>query len=70
MFRVDSEFVIDATFKGNEARYLNHSCDVLFNGFYYQPNCQSLILETDNGKTIVIYAKKNINIGEEITYDY
>lgn len=28
MFRVDKEFVIDATFHGNQARYLNHSCDV------------------------------------------
>ena len=30
MFRVDKDFVIDASFKGNEARYLNHSCDVIF----------------------------------------
>ena len=29
MFRIDNEYVIDATFKGNEARYLNHSCDVI-----------------------------------------
>jgi len=29
MFRLDENYVIDATFKGNEARYLNHSCDVI-----------------------------------------
>ena len=28
MFRIDKDYVIDATYLGNEARYLNHSCDV------------------------------------------
>lgn len=28
LFRIDKNDVIDATFKGNQARYLNHSCDV------------------------------------------
>lgn len=28
MFRINKEFIIDATFIGNQARYLNHSCDV------------------------------------------
>jgi SET domain-containing protein len=28
MFRSSKDKVIDATFKGSEARYLNHSCDV------------------------------------------
>lgn len=28
MFRADKDAVIDASFKGNQARYLNHSCDV------------------------------------------
>jgi SET domain-containing protein len=30
MFRLDENYVVDASFKGNEARYLNHSCDVIF----------------------------------------
>ena len=30
MFRIDKDFVVDATFHGNQARYLNHSCEVLF----------------------------------------
>ena len=29
MFRADKDHVIDATFKGNQARYLNHSCNVI-----------------------------------------
>ena len=28
MFRINKETVIDATYIGNQARYLNHSCDV------------------------------------------
>lgn len=27
LFRLDKEYIIDATFNGNKARYLNHSCD-------------------------------------------
>lgn len=28
MFRVDDNLVVDATMKGNAARFINHSCDV------------------------------------------
>ena len=28
MFMVDDDFVIDATLKGNSARFINHLCDV------------------------------------------
>lgn len=27
-FRLDQEYVVDATFRGGKARYLNHSCEV------------------------------------------
>jgi len=61
MFKLDSDYVIDASFMGNQARFLNHSC---------QPNCGSKIIRVNNERKIVFYAKQDINIGTEITYDY
>ncbi len=29
LFRLDSNYIIDATNKGGKAKYLNHSCEVL-----------------------------------------
>lgn len=57
LFSVSSRTVIDATHGGNEARYINHSCD---------PNCES---EIERGK-VWIFAIKNIPVGEELHYDY
>ena len=28
LFRVDEDTILDATFVGNKARFINHSCDV------------------------------------------
>eukprot|EP01017_Pseudomicrothorax_dubius_P048077 TRINITY_DN8695_c0_g1_i3.p1 TRINITY_DN8695_c0_g1~~TRINITY_DN8695_c0_g1_i3.p1 ORF type:complete len:261 (+),score=50.78 TRINITY_DN8695_c0_g1_i3:107-889(+) len=61
MFRVDRDWIVDATFKGNCARYLNHSCE---------PNCSSHIVEVAGKKHIVMFANRNISVGEELTYDY
>lgn len=30
MFRIDDNLVVDATLKGNAARFINHSCDVSY----------------------------------------
>ena len=61
LFRLDLESVIDATKKGNIARFMNHSCD---------PNCTATIIDYDGQKKIAVYALRPIAVGEEITYDY
>ncbi|KAI9366040.1 hypothetical protein DFJ73DRAFT_619421 [Zopfochytrium polystomum] len=61
LFRIDEDTIIDATKKGNLARFINHCCD---------PNCNAKIITIDGCKKIVIYANRDIEEGEEITYDY
>ncbi|KAI1731709.1 PHD-finger domain-containing protein [Ditylenchus destructor] len=61
MFRIDDEFIIDATLAGGLARYINHSCD---------PNCSTKILPYNDDKKIIIIANRPIKAGEELTYDY
>lgn len=80
MFRVDSDTIVDATKCGNLARFINHSCDVrrndrsrsneMFFAFFFQPNCYAKIIPVESQKKIVIYSKRDIRLGEEITYDY
>ncbi|KAJ3225910.1 histone methyltransferase set1 [Clydaea vesicula] len=61
LFRMDEDSIIDATKIGNLARFINHCCD---------PNCNAKIISVEGHKKIVIYAKNDIEEGEEITYDY
>ncbi|KAJ1917127.1 Histone-lysine N-methyltransferase setd1b [Mycoemilia scoparia] len=61
LFRVDDEIVVDATKCGNVARFINHCCE---------PNCIAKTIVADGTKRIVIYAKDEIAVGEEVTYDY
>ena len=56
-FTVNRRWVRDANVGGNIARFINHAC---------KPNCYSTIV----GKTIWICAGRNIEAGEELTYDY
>ena len=57
LFTVDAHTVIDAGVDGNEARFVNHSCE---------PNCESVI---EAGR-VFIDAIRIIVPGEELTYDY
>jgi uncharacterized protein len=57
LFHVEGDRYIDASIGGNDARFINHSCD---------PNCESVV---DDGG-IVIRAIRNIQPGAELTYDY
>jgi len=61
MFRLDEQYIIDATFFGGKARYLNHSCDA---------NCTAKIITVDSQQHIIILAKRHIAAGEELTYNY
>jgi uncharacterized protein len=57
LFAIDDAVVIDAAVHGNDARWINHSCD---------PNCDAVI---DDGR-IWIESLRDISPGEELAYDY
>ena len=38
--------------------------------FFFQPNCYAKVITVESQKKIVIYSKKDIDVNEEITYDY
>ncbi len=57
LFEIDEKWTIDGSERSNAARYINHSCD---------PNCEVYIEKS----RIMIYAVKNIAVGEELSYDY
>jgi hypothetical protein len=61
MFRIDDERVVDATHAGSIAHLINHSCE---------PNCYSRTVTASGEDRIIIFAKRNIELGEELTYDY
>ncbi len=57
LMTVDRRWVIDAAVDGNESRFINHSCD---------PNCEIVV---HRGR-VFIDALRDIDPGEELTYDY
>jgi SET domain-containing protein len=57
LFALNSKYDIDGNVPYNKARFINHSCE---------PNCEVQILR---GR-IWIFAKRKIQPGEELTYDY
>ncbi|KAJ4920997.1 hypothetical protein JOQ06_027948 [Pogonophryne albipinna] len=67
MFRIDNDFVIDATITGGPARYINHSCS---------PNCITEVVSVEKENKIIISA---MNCGKikryyypvsQLSYDY
>lgn len=65
LFTLNDEYVIDANYEGNAARWINHSCD---------PNCEA-VLEEDDGDDrrqdkVFIEAIRDIEPGEELFYNY
>ena len=57
LFHINDKWTIDGSPRSNTARYINHGCD---------PNCE---VEMD-GERLMIYAIKNIQKGEELSFDY
>jgi uncharacterized protein len=57
LFAIDDDVVIDAAVGGNEARFINHSCD---------PNCDAVV---EDGH-IWIETIRDVQPGEELAYDY
>jgi SET domain-containing protein len=56
-FHIDDGRVIDALHGGNASRWINHACD---------PNCES----DDSTGRVFIKARRDIQPGEELSYDY
>lgn len=64
LFTLNDEYVIDANFGGNSARWINHSC---------APNCEAVLDEDEEApkkSRVFIEARRAIKPGEELTYDY
>ena len=57
LFAVNDKVVIDATRRGNSARFINHSCS---------PNCEAI---EEEGR-IFIETLRRVPAGTELTYDY
>ncbi len=57
VMNLDEHMVIDGERDGNDARYINHSCN---------PNCEVFFLNN----TPFIYSTEEIKAGEELSYDY
>ncbi|KAG5530299.1 hypothetical protein RHGRI_025302 [Rhododendron griersonianum] len=58
---INRDMVIDATYKGNKSRYINHSCC---------PNTEMQKWIIEGETRIGIFATRDIKKGEHLTYDY
>ncbi|KAL4636164.1 histone-lysine N-methyltransferase ASH1L isoform X1 [Arapaima gigas] len=58
---LDSGMVIDSYRMGNEARFINHSCE---------PNCEMQKWSVNGVYRIGLFALKDMDSGTELTYDY
>jgi SET domain-containing protein len=56
-FHLDDGHVIDGKYKGNSAKWINHSCE---------PNLEA----EQDGDRVFLKALRNIKVGEELFFDY
>jgi hypothetical protein len=61
LMKLSPKEVIDPTKKGNVARFINHSCD---------PNCVTQKWNVMGEVFVGIFAKKDIMLDEELSFDY
>ncbi|MES1902232.1 MAG: Histone-lysine N-methyltransferase setd1b [Paramarteilia canceri] len=61
LFKIDDNIIVDATCVGNNARFINHSCN---------PNSYAKVVTLNGTKHLGIFSRREIAVGEEITYDY
>lgn len=64
LFTLNDDWVIDGNLEGNDARWINHSCN---------PNCEAVLEEDEQdskASRVFIEALRAIRPGQELTYDY
>ena len=57
LFNLSSDFVVDATRKGNKARYANHSST---------PNCEPRMIRVNGDMRIGLFAREDIDAQSEV----
>uniref|UniRef100_A0A7N8XBK7 Histone-lysine N-methyltransferase, H3 lysine-36 specific n=1 Tax=Mastacembelus armatus TaxID=205130 RepID=A0A7N8XBK7_9TELE len=61
MLTLDKDRIIDAGPRGNQARFMNHSC---------QPNCETQKWTVNGDTRVGLFALQEIPKGEELTFNY
>lgn len=65
LFTLNDDYIIDANRRGNDARWINHSCT---------PNCEAVVRAHKSADPkrdrIFIETIREVARGEELTYDY